>query len=45
MLASLAVLWISLVTVYMGGQLPQIAFLLIRLRPIDRTRTYGPGGF
>jgi O-Antigen ligase len=29
MLASLAVLWISLVTVYMGGQLPQIAFLLI----------------
>jgi hypothetical protein len=29
MLASMAVLWISLVTVYMGVQLPQIAFLLI----------------
>jgi hypothetical protein len=29
MLASMAVLWISLATVYMGVQLPQIAFLLI----------------
>jgi hypothetical protein len=29
MLAAMAVLWISLATVYMGAQLPQIAFLLI----------------
>jgi hypothetical protein len=29
MLASLVILWISLATVYMGVQLPQIAFLLI----------------
>ena len=29
MLASMAVLWISLSTVYMGVQLPQVAFLLI----------------
>lgn len=29
MLAAMAVLWIALATVYMGDQLPQIAFLLI----------------
>jgi hypothetical protein len=29
MLAAMAVLWIALLTVYMGDQLPQIAFLLI----------------
>ena len=29
MLAAMAVLWFTLLTVYMGGQLPQISFLLI----------------
>ena len=29
MLAAMAVLWITLLTVYMGGQLPQISFLLV----------------
>jgi hypothetical protein len=29
MLAAMAVLWITLVTVFLGGQLPQISFLLI----------------
>ena len=29
MLAAMAVLWIALATVYMGDQLPQVAFLLI----------------
>jgi hypothetical protein len=29
MLAAMAVLWITLLTVFMGGQLPQISFLLI----------------
>jgi hypothetical protein len=29
MLAAMAVLWITLLTVYLGGQLPQISFLLI----------------
>ena len=29
MLAAMAVLWIALATVYMGDQLPQLAFLLI----------------
>ena len=29
MLAAMAVLWATLLTVYMGGQLPQISFLLI----------------
>ena len=29
MLAAMAVLWIALYTVYMGGQLPQLAFLLM----------------
>ncbi len=29
MLAAMAVLWFTLLTVYMGGQLPQIAFLLV----------------
>ena len=29
MLAAMAVLWITLLTVFLGGQLPQIAFLLI----------------
>ena len=29
MLAAMAVLWITLLTVFLGGQLPQISFLLI----------------
>ena len=29
MLAAMAVLWITLLTVFLGGQLPQITFLLI----------------
>jgi len=29
MLAALAIFWISIATVYMGEQMPQIAFLLI----------------
>ena len=29
MLAAMAVLWSTLLTVFMGGQLPQISFLLI----------------
>ena len=29
MLAAMAVLWITLLTVFLGGQLPEISFLLI----------------
>jgi hypothetical protein len=29
MLAAMAVLWITLLTVFLGGQLPQVSFLLI----------------
>ena len=45
MLAALAVLWISLVTVYMGATVAADRLSPYRLGPIDRTRTYGPGCF
>jgi hypothetical protein len=42
MLAAMAVLWFTLLTVFLGGQLPQIAFLLIGwMQSTGRPRTSG----
>jgi hypothetical protein len=42
MLAAMSVLWFTLLTVFLGGQLPQIAFLLIGwIQSIGRPETRG----